>query len=1358
MQMCGKSDVIQGSSLLQLDHFPSKFRARHFKMDGLLSSSQEEPNRTTTQTEPSQPDPTNEAQSESRLHPLASLTTLSEASSLADVDISIEQISSMTEAASLAERNTSPPDSERTTDDKLASQAEASLITAEPSMEDELGEQSMEDELGEPSMEDELGEPSMEDELESESGQEQPPNDTTLQNRFELKNQAESLHGSELMAGPAALLTVEDELLAETAPSNLEAPSIEPFSEADLLAEPEVSIEDQLLIETEPLYEIEAMDELEAPVDRLSITPVDPPLAYSHELNEDKPSSGFDSTGTDNLGNKSIKTPIEHQPILPHNNQLTSKKPLSQNSIRPPTNSSKISRIASTGQPSKGKSVSSTLSSSNIPSLRPNPLSIRSNLPHGNSSNVIPPRTKIPNSIHQPSASITSKSSLAKSLSSVSSSTSSVRPSDKTAKSSKIITNAPVIPVQLSRTTKSSHSSTLTPTKSIPKLRATTSKSSLITPSKLTSSTTPSKPRSINSSTPSLSRASSSLNKSQPAANRGTATGSNLDVTHEPSPKTSAKSSQAFREMLAKAKRSRPKPPTAPNSPDRNSVPALPSVAGQTEALDPWGFQPIEKAVEKAQKTGKLNVASRMLSKVPAEVYDKLLSHTSIFHPSNRPSNTSDPKQSEKVDLKFSFDDEERVTSGVAWYETVDLIHLNMSLNELIELDDEFGGFEALTNCDLHCNQLTGLPSTFGLLTNLTLLDLSSNQLGQFPVPILSLVNLKELNLSKNQLTRLWPLDWQPTLKKQLANAVKPPPIRNEFLGGDQSFNSMDESFNSTDQPSIITESSFEREKFCDQFPSSPSKSYPNKSDRSLMHEEGAATARADVQPFPNLQKLRLSGNKFNTSSLFGPDSVQLPRNVMELDLSRNLLGDCIDVSSHLRNLQKLTKLNLCGCGLSDRIFWFDLEGDYDQLDNEKNGLFEHLAELDLSHNAIDSLEPLESFFDRHCPRLPRLDYEGLPRELVKVVIHHGQGPGEVKVMIGNNFLRDEARRRRKVKMMTAQSSPKLVEPADSAPGAVVGIEKPLPEDEESKSSPEEIKDARTGKSSSSSSKRIDIAPKPIETMLLKHHSPKTSSLNMSSLQLTELSEDSMDYNGSALKIDVELVNLSHNQLSSFPRGIMAQFGATLTVLNLSRNRLSNSSSDTFDSHVCSLMGIKLPELVELNLASNFLSGSPRPIIRLIIEGFEAFKLKTLDLSLNQFESLDGLYELFKLHQIPGHPSGDASTPHFRLEKLLLDGNRISQIDDLIQISTEILDSISGPSKEKPGAIAAEDIKDHVQFNFLEEIGLSDNSIGQLPPCLGFLPTKRLAVARNLFRFPLRKVYDCVGGDVNILSWLRDRS
>ncbi|EFP74076.2 uncharacterized protein PGTG_00032 [Puccinia graminis f. sp. tritici CRL 75-36-700-3] len=1447
-------------------------------MDELLSSEDPPSNHPITPIEQAKLDTNHQVQTETQRNPLAQILTPSEPSDMAQTDTSIENISSMAEAMSLADRKNSATASERMFGDKLENQADISLTEAEPSMEDELEEPSIEDEPEEPSMEDELEEPSMEDELEEpsmqneldehsmedaldgESGREKLLTQAHPGTKSELKIEDESLEEDELMseAGPEAPLTCEDlpraahsdlvahpesttpsllteamlspegepstqktkpitsarpltdqeESLSEVGPStqvkintaqtaiqveissgvelsvqayspaqtllsaeeSLESKSstqtepvitsqppteIELFSEADLLVEPEVSIEDQLLIETEPLYEIQALDELESPVDDSGTTPVNPPLTGQGLTEDQQPSADFKSTAIDTPETKSHHASVEDPSKTSHNSQLTSKKPPSKNSIRHTTNSSKPAKIDSNGQPSKARS--STLSSSNIPLPRSNPLSIRSNLPQANSSSKkMPSLPKIPGSIHQTKTLTASKSSLAKSLSSVSSSTSTAHVSDKATKSSRTIPGAPFKSIQPSTTTKAPHSSTLTPQRSIQRLRATPSKSSLVTPSKPTPSTTPSKPRSVKSSTPlSLSRASSSLKKSQSTPNGEIATGINVDILNgssvESSPKTSAKSSQAFREMLAKAKRSRPKPPTAPNSPDPDSVPGLPSVADQTEALDPWGFEPIERTVEKAQKTGKLNASSRMLSKLPAEIYAKLLSHTSIFHPSNRPASTPNQKQPENVDLKFSFDDQEKCTSGVAWYETVDLIHLNMSLNELTELDEEFGGFEALTNCDLHCNQLTGLPYTFGLLTNLTLLDLSSNQLSQFPIPILSLINLIELNLSKNQLTRLWPLDWKPTLKKQLATAVKPAPNRDEFLGGDQSFNSTDKSFNSVDQPSTITDSSFAREEFNDQFPSSPTKSY-------LLPKDGGSNERTDRQPFPNLRKLKLSGNKFTTSSLFGRDSVQLPMNILELDLSKNPLGDCIEVSSNLRNLQKLIKLNLCGCGLSDNIFWFDLEGDYDQLETEENALLEHLAELDLSHNAIDSLEPLESFFDRHCSQHPRLAYEGLPRELVKVVIHHGQGGRDVKVMIGNNFLREEARRRRKVKMMNAQSSQKPAESSDTVPSTVEEIKQPSTKDNVLKSSPEAIKEERaTGPPLTSNV--IITPPNPTQILLLKHHNQTSSTLNLNSLHLAELPEDPEDYNGSALKIEVEHVNVSGNQLSRFPSGIMNRFSTTLTVLNLSRNRLLNSSSDTFDTHVRSMMGIKLPELVELNLASNFLSRSPQLIIKLIIEGFEAFKLKTLDLSLNQFESLDGLYELLKLHRIPDHRSDDTTKRQFRLEKLLLDGNRISQIDDLVRISTEIMDSITNNSSEKvPAGMSADHVRDIVQYNFLEEIGLSDNSIGQLPPCLGYLPTKRMAIARNLFRFPLRKVYDCADGDVKILSWLRDRN
>ncbi|KAA1108324.1 hypothetical protein PGT21_008097 [Puccinia graminis f. sp. tritici] len=241
----------------------------------------------------------------------------------------------------------------------------------------------------------------------------------------------------------------------------------------------------------------------------------------------------------------------------------------------------------------------------------------------------------------------------------------------------------------------------------------------------------------------------------------------------------------------------------------------------------------------------------------------------------------------------------------------------------------------------------------------------------------------------------------------------------------------------------------------------------------------------------------------------------------------------------------------------------------------------------------IDSLEPLESFFNQHCSQHPRLAYEGLPRELVKVVIHHGQGGRDVKVMIGNNFLREEARRRRKVKMMNAQYSWKPAESSDTIPSTVEEIKQPLTKDDVLKSSPETITEERaTGPSLSS--KVIVTPPNPTQILLLKHHNQTTSTLNLNSLHLAELPEDPEDYNGSALKIEVEHVSVSGNQLSRFPSGIMNRFSTTFTVLNLSRNRLLNSSSDTFDTHVRSMMGIKLPELVELNLASNFLSWSPK--------------------------------------------------------------------------------------------------------------------------------------------------------------------
>ena len=87
-------------------------------------------------------------------------------------------------------------------------------------------------------------------------------------------------------------------------------------------------------------------------------------------------------------------------------------------------------------------------------------------------------------------------------------------------------------------------------------------------------------------------------------------------------------------------------------------------------------------------------------------------------------------------------------------------------------------------------------------------------------------------------------------------------------------------------------------------------------------------------------------------------------------------------------------------------------------------------------------------------------------------------------------------------------------------------------------------------------------------------------------------------------------------------------------------------------------------------------------MFKLIREGFKSFKLKRLDLSLNQFESLDGLYDFLKRHEIRDDDDeleGLKDKGCFCLESLLLDGNRIVQIHDLVRLATKILNSISVP-------------------------------------------------------------------------------
>lgn len=287
--------------------------------------------------------------------------------------------------------------------------------------------------------------------------------------------------------------------------------------------------------------------------------------------------------------------------------------------------------------------------------------------------------------------------------------------------------------------------------------------------------------------------------------------------------------------------------------------------------------------------------------------------------------------------------------------------------------------------------------------------------------------------------------------------------------------------------------------------------------------------------------------------------------------------------------------------------------------------------------------------------------------------------------------------------------------------------------------------------------------PTPTQAMLMKRYNKTTFALNLESLDLSTLSSDPQDYETLSR---VELVNLANNRLTSMPLELMHSFGSHLTILNLSRNGLTSESIQSqleATPDGLNLTMIHLPELIELNLSFNRLSRSPRSILNLIVR-LECYRLKSLDLSFNRFSNLVGLYDFLKTFNDPDsskEPNLGAEEEQenervrgmkrsMRIERINFEGNQIDQIDDLVQLSTEIKASSSSPNHPNnlPGR----------GFKPMEEILLNDNSIAQLPPVLGHLPTLRLSVARNLFRFPLRKVYDCQDGDQKILTWLRERS
>ncbi|XP_077572943.1 leucine-rich repeat-containing protein 40 [Stigmatopora nigra] len=147
--------------------------------------------------------------------------------------------------------------------------------------------------------------------------------------------------------------------------------------------------------------------------------------------------------------------------------------------------------------------------------------------------------------------------------------------------------------------------------------------------------------------------------------------------------------------------------------------------APKSEATVPYGL------LRAARKSGSLNLTSRNLTEVPANVYRL---------------NVDTPEEA-RGDASFSSSDR--------WWEQTDLTKLLLSSNRLSGLSEDIRLLPALATLDLHDNRLQTLPTALGELRDLQELRLSHNQLKSLPVELFSLKKLRSLTLQQNLLEAL---------------------------------------------------------------------------------------------------------------------------------------------------------------------------------------------------------------------------------------------------------------------------------------------------------------------------------------------------------------------------------------------------------------------------------------------------------------------------------------------------------------------------------------------------------------------------------------------------------------------------
>ncbi|KWU45149.1 L domain-like protein, partial [Rhodotorula sp. JG-1b] len=813
-----------------------------------------------------------------------------------------------------------------------------------------------------------------------------------------------------------------------------------------------------------------------------------------------------------------------------------------------------------------------------------------------------------------------------------------------------------------------------------------------------------------------------------------------------------------------------------------------------------WKLTDEAAMVERAKRTGLLNLASRGLTAVPRKVYSSLIHHSSPFHPSRR--RPFDYRTEEQFDFSIAVDndDDDDSPSGaekaegegaVPWYEQEILKSLNLGNNELEVVGEELGGFEELEFLDLHNNRLTAIPSSLAFLQNLTSLTLSHNRLSIFPLQLLNLVSLRELSLAHNELTSLWPVDW----RDQLKEAVQAPNA----------------------SPSATPE---HVDRFADVL-------------GPALGQLGPASSSSPAPPpLPNLKILSLAGNRLGTT--LKQPGFAFPARLASLDLS-----DCGFVDSDvpiqlLGRLYELAELDLSRNQLDDH-FPSSLHADSATATTTEALFFPLLEKLHVAVNPIESLEHLEAFLTARVSR--PINYFGLPKVVENLVRNQEKRDGRrigmpvksditpLEVDVRECFLRNEQARRRALFPPTASSLARdRAERLQRARGGPHAGTSSMAEN----GSQEVSRPASPGVPISPTSSTFD--PHFVQASTVEgssSDSPSTPTRRRQVVLEAWEIEAAAGLSTPAGRSMDESVDPPPYSPRSPPRS-SSPVPSPAVVLAPTLN-LANGGGSIEDDAQDAALALVLSSItrtagkVSINLASRALSTLPPRCSRssaasgsnelatvthidcsqnqltklpcAILHGWQSTRaLRVLDLSRNRLATLDllstaaendNLFPCLEVLDLSSNalPStvtrADDEAPLLAalaslapsLSELRLRQNRLTDVSGIENLVTgtsssswrerkrrlRVFDLGENRISDLDALCAIADDRIAVSTWRCDELDLGMNEIRQLPPKLGLLPDNLiLHLIGNAFRFPKREVYEHAG-ERRVIPWLRER-